>query len=95
MVLSIILEAVLLQQKQTRDDEGEREVERKFKNVKYEYLKYYTSIVSDIREGELGLLLQKSFSSTQVDLDAQTQGKGQAEAISEVETHHSDGQGQN
>ncbi len=72
--------ALLLQQ-QMRDDEGEELFERNFKNVMSEYMKYYTSIVADIREGELGLLLQKSFSSPQ----GQAQSEAETRTLTPIE----------
>jgi hypothetical protein len=78
--------AVLLQQQMRKDDDEKEEEEQfkhNFKNVISEYMKYYTSIVADIREGEFALLLQKSFSSTQ---SAQEQSEGEVETQTQALT---------
>ena len=75
---------MLLQQKQTASEE---DFEQNFQNVKHEYMKYYTTIVADIKEGELGLLLQRSFSSQpiQVSLGTPAPAPAQVETRTQVE----------
>jgi hypothetical protein len=75
--------AVLLQS-QTRGDD-EEEFERNFKDVMFEYLEYYKSVLLVIREEHLGLLLKKSFSSTGVDLATQSEVRAQGQTQTEAE----------
>lgn len=70
-------------QHQTRGDH--EEFERNFKNVVFEYLEYYKSVLSTIREEHLGFLFKKTFCSTQVGLAAQSEAQRQAGAKAETQ----------